>query len=140
GIAVMSTKNPHEIIVARKGSPLIVGLGDDELFIASDASALVGHTNQVVYLSDGEIGVCTKGGIELFDIDANALAPSVEKLELDLQSIQKKGYDHFLLKEIYEQPESLSSTLLGRVSTNPIRAQLGGLNMTDDELRAVEHV
>lgn len=140
GIAVVSTRNPEEIIVARKGSPLIVGLGDDETFIASDASALVGHTDQVVYLQDGEIGVCTKSGIELFDIDANAVATSVEKLELDLQSIQKKGYDHFLLKEIHEQPESLRSTLLGRVSTDPIRAQLGGLNMTDSELRAVEHV
>lgn len=140
GIAVLSAKNPDEIVVARKGSPLIVGLGDDETFIASDASALVGHTDQVVYLQDGEIGVCTKNGIELYDIDANNVTTSVEKLELDLQSIQKKGYDHFLLKEINEQPESLRSTLLGRVSTDPIRAQLGGLNMTADELRKVENV
>lgn len=140
GIAVMSVKNPDEIVVARKGSPLIVGLGEGETFIASDASALVGHTDQVIYLHDGEIGVCTRDGIELYDIEANAVDHTVEKLELDLQSIQKKGFDHFLLKEIYDQPESLRSTLRGRVSTQPLRAQLGGLNMTDAELRKVEHV
>lgn len=140
GIAVISVKNPSEIVVARKGSPLIVGLGDGEAFVASDASALVGHVDQVVYLRDGEIGVCTREGVQLYDIEANEVNPSVEKLELDLQSIQKKGYDHFLLKEINEQPETLRSTLLGRVSTSPLRARLGGLNMTDKELRAVEHV
>lgn len=140
GIAVMSVKNPEEIVIARKGSPLIIGLGDDETFIASDASALVGYTNQVIYLRDGEIGLCTREGVELYDIEANAVDAAVEKLELDLQSIQKKGYDHFLLKEIYEQPESLASTLRGRVSTDPLRAQLGGLNMTESELRAVKNV
>lgn len=140
GIAVLSTKNPEEIVIARKGSPLIVGLGEDETFVASDASALVGHTDQVIYLRDGEIGVCTSGGVQLYDIEANVIDAAVEKLELDLQSIQKKGYDHFLLKEIFEQPESLRSTLLGRVSTDPLRARLGGLNMTDNELRSIEHV
>lgn len=140
GIAVISARNPTEIIVAKKGSPLIVGLGNSETFVASDASALVGRSDQVIYLRDGEIGVCSREGVQLYDIEANEVNPSVEKLELDLQSIQKKGYKHFLLKEIYEQPESLNSTLLGRVSTSPLRASLGGLNMTDKELRQIEHV
>lgn len=140
GIAVLSVKNPSEIVVARKGSPLIVGLGEGEVFVASDASAFVGYTDQVIYLRDGEVGICSREGVQLYDIEANAVDPSVEKLELDLQSIQKKGYDHFLLKEIFEQPQSLASTLLGRVSTDPLRARLGGLNMSDDELRKVEHV
>jgi len=140
GIAVISVKNVEEIVIARKGSPLIVGLGENEVFIASDASALVGHTDQVIYLSDGEIGVCSRDGVQLYDIEANVVDVAVEKLELDLQSIQKKGYDHFLLKEIYEQPESLNSTLRGRVSIDPLRARLGGLNMSDAELRAIEHV
>lgn len=140
GIAVVSEADPSEIVIARKGSPLIVGVGDGEVFIASDASALVGHTDRVIYLSDGEVGVCREDGVQLYDIEANVVTPSVEKLELDLQSIQKKGFDHFLLKEIFEQPESLTSTLRGRVSSSPLRAQLGGLNMSDDELRAVEHV
>ncbi len=140
GIAVLSVKNPEEIVVARKGSPLIVGVGDDEVFIASDGSALVGYTDQVIYLHDGEIGLCTRGGIQLYDIDSNAVDANVEKLEMDMQSIQKKGFDHFLIKEIYEQPESLRSTLSGRVNAETMTAKLGGLNMTDDELRAIEHV
>ena len=140
GIAVMSVKNPDEIIVARKGSPLIVGVGDDETYIASDASALVGYTDKVVYLHDGEIGVCTRAGVELFNIDIKGVEVKTEKLELDLQSIQKKGYKHFLLKEIHEQPESLRSTLSGRISAKDMRAQLGGLNMTSSELRKVKNV
>jgi len=140
GIAVMSIKNPNEIIIARKGSPLIVGVGEGEVFIASDASALVGYTNQVVYLHDGEVGVCSRDGVQLYDIDANEVDATVETLELDLQAIQKKGYDHFLLKEINEQPDSLRSTLSGRVNADNLYARLGGLNMTDDELRDVEHV
>ncbi len=140
GIAVMTTRNPDEIVVARKGSPLILGVGDGEMYVASDASALIGHTNKVIYLNDGEIGRCTRDGVELSDIDAHAIDAKVETLELDLQSIQKKGYDHFLLKEIFEQPESLRSTLSGRVQADKMLAKLGGLNMTDDELRAVRHV
>lgn len=140
GIAVMSTKNPEEVVIARKGSPLIVGVGDGELFIASDGSAIVGHTDHVVYLRDGEIGLCTRQGIQLYDIDANAVEATIEKLELSLQSIQKKGFDHFLLKEIHEQPDSVTSTLSGRINTTTNSVKLGGLNMTDKELRAVEHV
>jgi len=140
GIAVMSIKNPNEIIIARKGSPLIVGVGEGEVFIASDASALVGYTNQVVYLHDGEVGVCSRDGVRLYDIDANEVDATVETLELDLQAIQKKGYDHFLLKEINEQPDSLRSTLSGRVNADNLYARLGGLNMTNDELRDIEHV
>lgn len=140
GIAVVSVKNPDEIVVARKGSPLILGVGDGEMYVASDASALIGYTDKVIYLSDGEIGRCTRDGVELSDIEAHAIDAKVETLELDLQSIQKKGYDHFLIKEIFEQPESLRSTLSGRVLPDKMIAKLGGLNMTDDELRAVRHV
>ncbi len=140
GIAVMSVQNPDEVVVARKGSPLIVGVGEGEVFVASDASALIGQTDQVVYLHDDEIGVCTRDGVQLYDIDINVVDMAVEKLELDMQSIQKKGYDHFLLKEIWEQPESLKSTLNGRVNAESGTVKLGGLNMTDDELRAVRNV
>lgn len=140
GIAVLSTKNPREIVVARKGSPLIVGIGDKELFVASDASALVGYTDQVIYLRDGEIGVCTEDGVQLFDIDSHVKESVVEKLEIDLQAIQKKGFDHFLLKEIHEQPESLRSTLSGRLQVDQGLARLGGINMSQDELRAVKNI
>ncbi|MBP6037956.1 MAG: glutamine--fructose-6-phosphate transaminase (isomerizing) [Candidatus Saccharimonas sp.] len=140
GIAVISDKNRDEIVVARKGSPLIVGVGEGEMFVASDASALLGHTKKVIYLHDGEIGLCTRNGVQLYDIEAHAVEAQVETLELDLQAIQKKGFDHFLLKEISEQPDSLRSTLSGRVNLDTMTTKLGGLNMTDDELRAVKHV
>jgi glucosamine--fructose-6-phosphate aminotransferase (isomerizing) len=140
GIAVMSVRNPDEIVVARKGSPLVLGAGDGEVFIASDPSALVGHTDQVIYLKDDEVASCRREGVELTDANAEPLSPSIEKLEMDVQSIQKKGYDHFLLKEIYEQPETLRSTLSGRVSLEDVRVQLGGINMTDDELRGIKNI
>lgn len=140
GIALFSTKNPDEIIVARKGSPLIIGVAEGELFIASDASALVGYTDQVIYLHDGEIGVCTRGGVQLYDIDSHVLEATIEKLELDLQSIQKEGFDHFLLKEIYDQPQSLRATLSGRINLATRSVKLGGLNMTDEELRSIRNI
>ena len=140
GIAVIASEHPDEIVVARKGSPLILGLGSDEIFIASDASALVGHTDTVIYLRDGEMATCRRDGVQLYDIEARAVEANVEKLELDIQSIQKKGFAHFLLKEIHEQPDSLRSTLSGRVDSAAMRARLGGLNMTDDELRAVKNI
>ena len=140
GIALFSEKNPDEIIIARKGSPLIVGVSEGEVFIASDASALVGHTDQVIYLHDGEIGACTRDGVQLYDIETRSVEATIETLELNLEAIQKKGYDHFLLKEIYDQPTSLRSTLSGRVNVEASNIKLGGLNMTDDELRAVRNV
>lgn len=140
GIAVMSDKNTEEMVVARKGSPLIVGLGKSEIFVASDASALLGHTDKVIYLHDGEMALCRREGVQLYDIEAHAVNAQVETLELDLQAIQKKGFDHFLLKEICEQPESLRATLTGRVHLDTMTTKLGGLNMTDDELRSVKHV
>lgn len=140
GIAVLDTTNPEEIIVARQGSPLIIGVGDGETYIASDASALVGYTNQVVYLHDGEIGRCTRSGLELQTIESQKLDVKIEMLDMDMQAIQKQGFDHFLAKEIYEQPTSLTSTLAGRVLPDQKYARLGGLNMSDDELRQVKHV
>lgn len=140
GIAVLSVRNPHEIIVARKGSPLIIGVGEDEVFIASDASALVGHTDQVIYLKDGEIAVCDKDGVRLCDITTETVEATVEKLELDMQAIQKKGFDHFLLKEIYEQPETLRATLRGRLNLDNMTAHLGGPNMTPHELREIRNI
>lgn len=140
GIAVIDDQNPDEIIVARKGSPLIIGVGNNETYIASDASALVGHTNKVIYLHDGEIARCTRDGAELFTVDARAVPAEVETLELDVQSIQKMGHDHFLLKEIHEQPDSVRATLSGRVNSKTGAVKLGGINMSDDELRSIENI
>jgi len=140
GIAVVSTRQPDEIVVARMGSPLIIGLGDDETLIASDASALVGHTSQAVYLNDGEMAVCSSEGIQLKDLTTRPIFPKVEIIEVDMQAIQKQGYDHFLLKEISEQPQTLRSTLNGRVILDEGRVQLGGLNLTPEQLAGIEHV
>jgi len=140
GIAVISARRPDEVVVARKGSPLIIGVGDGETLIASDASALVGHTSQAIYLNDGEMAVCHKDGVELQDLASQPISARVETIEVDMQAIQKQGYDHFLLKEIVEQPQTLRSTLNGRVIAEETRVQLGGLNLSVDELRQIEHV
>lgn len=140
GIAVFSVKNPREIVVARKGSPLIIGVGEDEVFIASDASALVGHTDRVIYLKDGEIAVCNDDGVGLCDITTESVEATVEKLEMDMQAIQKKGFDHFLLKEIHEQPDTLRATLRGRINLDNMTAHLGGPNMAPEELRDIRNI
>ncbi len=140
GIAVVSSRDPGKVVVARAGSPLIIGVADNETFIASDASALVGHTDQAIYLNDGELAVCKAGEVKLLDLASQPVSKKVETIEVDMQSIQKQGYDHFLLKEIMEQPDTLSSTLNGRVDVKRKRVQLGGLNLTDAQLRATKHV
>jgi glucosamine--fructose-6-phosphate aminotransferase (isomerizing) len=140
GIAVISDREQEKVVVARKGSPLIIGVGSGETLIASDASALIGHTSEAIYLNDGELAVCYADKVELRDLASQPLSARVEKIEVDMQAIQKQGYDHFLMKEIMEQPATLASTLNGRVIPKEHRAMLGGLNMTEDELRSVEHV
>lgn len=140
GIAVISTREPDEIIVARAGSPLIIGIGEDEVVIASDASALIGHTSQAIYLNDDELAICRRNGVELESLDHVSIVPKIETIEADVQAIQKQGYDHFLLKEICEQPQTLQATLNGRVIADEQRVQLGGLNLSPQQLRDIEHV
>lgn len=140
GIAVVSVRNPDEIIVARSGSPLIIGVGDDEIYIASDASALVGYTTQAIYLNDGELAICSRDGVELRNLAAQPISAQVETIEVDMQAIQKQGYDHFLLKEISEQPNTLRSTLSGRVNVKDKTVTLGGLNLSAKDLRGIEHI
>lgn len=140
GIAVLSSRQPDTIIVARKGSPLIIGVGDNETIIASDASALLGHTSQAIYLNDGEIAECTASDVRITDLGSTPLPAMVEQIEGDLQSIHKGGYDHFLVKEINEQPETLQATLNGRVLVDERRVKLGGLNMEPAELAALRHI
>lgn len=140
GIAVISTREPDVIIVARAGSPLIIGVAEQETIIASDACALLGHTDQAIYLKDGEIAVCRRDGVDLQDLDAQPIPIRKEKIEADEQSVRKQGYDHFLLKEINEQPQTLLSTLNGRVVVEDAHIQLGGLNLTAEQLQAIEHI
>ncbi len=140
GIAVISTREPDTIVAARLGSPLIVGVADDETLVASDASALVGHTDKAIYLNDGEIAVCTAGDVRLLDLASEPVSAKVETIEIDLQSMQKGGFDHYLMKEIFDQPDSLRATLNGRVIKDQDLLRLGGLNMSDEELRKVKNI
>ncbi|MDR1969878.1 MAG: glutamine--fructose-6-phosphate transaminase (isomerizing) [Candidatus Nomurabacteria bacterium] len=140
GIAVASTREPDKIIVARLGSPLIIGVGTNETLVASDASALLGHTKNAIYLNDGEIGVITTNSVDLYDLDNHPITPKVETIMTDLVAIQKQGYDHFLLKEIMEQPRSLTETLRGRIDPHQKTVKLGGINMSPVDLRNIRHI
>ncbi|MBR3056227.1 glutamine--fructose-6-phosphate transaminase (isomerizing) [Candidatus Saccharibacteria bacterium] len=140
GIAVVSRKNPEELVVARSGSPLVIGVGNDETLIASDASALVGHTKRAIYLNDGEVAKVKKNSIEIRTLDAEPVSAKVEEIETNLSAIQKGGYEHFLLKEIMEQPESLAETLRGRVDAVDGTVRLGGPGLKEAELRKIRHL
>lgn len=140
GIAAVSVLNPSEIVVARSGSPLVIGVGHDETLIASDASALVGHTKRAIYLNDGEVATVTRNSIEVKTLNAQPVSAKVEEIETNLAAIQKGGYEHFLLKEIMEQPNSLAETLRGRVNTAEGSVRLGGPGLTETELRNIRHL
>ncbi len=140
GIAVLSEKEPGEIVVARSGSPLVIGVGTDETLIASDASALVGHTKRAIYLNDGEVARITGDSIEIKTLDSEPVSAKVEEIETNLAAIQKGGYEHFLLKEIMEQPKSLAETLRGRVDLGQGIVHLGGPGLTEAELRGIKHL
>ncbi len=140
GIAVVSEKNPDELVVARSGSPLVIGVGNNETLIASDASALVGHTKKAIYLNDGEVALVTKNSIEIKTLNAEPVSAKVEEIETNLAAIQKGGYDHFLLKEIMEQPDSLAETLRGRLNVKDGTVRLGGPGLSEAELRKIKHL
>ena len=140
GIAVFSPKEPDNIVVARLGSPLIIGLGKDETIIASDASALLGYTREAIYLNDGELAVCSRDGAEVFNLAMKHLDTEPEEIEGAVEQIQKGGYDHFLLKEIMEQATTLPNTLSGRIDPKAGKMHLGGPNLTAKEMRDVKHI
>ena len=140
GIAVISVKNPNEIVVARSGSPLVIGVGHGETLVASDASALVGHTKRAIYLDDGEVATITKNSVEIKTLNAEPVSAKVEEIETNLSAIQKDGYDHFLLKEIMDQPESLAETLRGRINIDAGTVHLGGPGLSEGELRKIKHL
>jgi glutamine---fructose-6-phosphate transaminase (isomerizing) len=134
GIAAVNSDDPEKIYVARKGSPLLIGIGDNEMFIASDASPIVEYTKKVIYLEDGEMAVVTKNSYEVKTIDDIALTKEVHELALSLDAIEKAGYPHFMLKEIFEQPDAISDCLRGRLQLDTNTIQLGGLVDVMDQL------
>jgi len=127
GIAVVSAEEPGAIVVARKGSPLIIGVGRGEYIIASDAAAILEHTTQVIYLSDNEIAHITADGFRTTTLDAQPVTKEVQEVEWSLEQIELAGYEHYMLKEIFEQPASLQTCLRGRVDLREGAVHLGGL-------------
>ena len=140
GIAVFSPLEPGQIVVARLGSPLIIGVGKGETIIASDASALLGYTREAVYLNDGELAVCSADNVDVYNLNLKHLDTNTETIEGDLAQIQKGGYDHFLLKEIMEQATTLHNTLSGRIDPKNGTMHLGGPNLTVQEMKDLRHI
>lgn len=134
-LAVFATDNPNKIVVAKMGSPLVIGLGDNEYFIASDATPFLEYTKQAIYLEDGEMAVTELGkDVALTRIESDELVdPFIHQLQLDLASIEKGGYDHFMLKEIFEQPKSIEDTYRGRLLPDQGMIKLGGLEEYKDK-------
>ncbi len=134
GLVAMCCDEPDKLVAARKGSPLIVGVGHDEYIIASDASAILAHTANVVYFDDGEMAVITREGMRTMTVDNVPVTKEVHEIEWSLEQIAKGGYEHFMLKEIMEQPESIRTTLRGRLDPRDNRVVLGGLSTVAREL------
>ncbi len=137
GVALVSANDSDLLIAARNGSPLVVGVGDGEYFLGSDAAPIVEHTRKVVYLNDGEMAVIRRGGFEVRSIDNEVTSKEIHELEWDLEQIEKGGYPHFMLKEIFEQPVSIEDCMRGRVGTDIV---LGGLADSMDRIRNARRI
>ncbi len=140
GIAVLFADHPDTIVVARNGSPLVIGLGDGETVVASDPQAVVAHTRQVLYLEDKELAVVTREGAKVLTLEGRTVDSTVETLDGDYALASREGFAHFMLKEIHEQPRSVRRALRGRIQVEEGNAKLGGLNKTPRDLLAVERV
>jgi glutamine---fructose-6-phosphate transaminase (isomerizing) len=127
GLAIICREENDKIIAARKGSPLVIGVGNGEYFIASDATPIIEHTNSVIFLNDDDVAVIQKGELSLKTIRNDTQRPVVHKLNLEIGEIEKNGFDHFMLKEIFEQSRSILDTLRGRISPDHDEVRLGGL-------------
>ncbi|MER5867382.1 glutamine--fructose-6-phosphate transaminase (isomerizing) [Kitasatospora sp. NPDC002040] len=140
GIAVVDAEQPDRIVVARNGSPIVLGLGEKEMFVASDVAALVRYTRQVVHLEDGELCTVRADGFRTFTEDARTVTRQPSTVDWEIDSYDTAGYEHFLLKEIHEQPASVERTLSGRLDERFATAHLGGLNLDARELREIRRV
>ena len=140
GICVISSREPDKIVVARKGSPLVIGIGTGEYFIASDAAPIVEHTNKVVYLSDGELAVVKKDGYVVKTIDNVEQKKIITELDFSLEKIEKGGFEHFMLKEIFEQPAVMHDVMRGRVRVDEGRICLGGIEDYLDRLKQAKRI
>lgn len=140
GLAVMHAREPEKIVVARLGSPLMLGIGEDGLYVASDAAPLLSRTRKVVYLEDGEMAILTNKGYTVRDVEHKAVAKEVETLEWNAEAVQKNGFPHFMLKEIMEIPKVIQDTLRGRIELREGSVVLGGLRDVAERLKGIRRI
>lgn len=140
GIAAVHANEPGRIVGARNGSPLVVGVGDGEMLLASDVTALMAHTSTVVYLNDGDVVSMSPGEFRISDRDDNPVDPTLDQVTWKLDAIEKEGFSSYMEKEIFEQPESVERALSGRMDFEYGSAKLGGLNLSKKELHAIERL
>jgi len=140
GLAIMFKELPDVLFAARLGSPLVVGVGDNEHFIASDAAPLVGHTDKIVYLSDNELAIVTAENLRIIHRDTGHVAHDVKRIEFEETAVHLNGYAHYMLKEIFEQPETLQNAMRGRLSVEEASSVFGGLNISPQQLRNVNRI
>lgn len=139
-IVLMSEDDPTQLIAARKSSPLVIGVGENEFFFASDATPIIEFTKDVIYLDDNQIAHVRNGELKIVNLENERQAPYIQKLELELEAIEKGGYDHFMLKEIFEQPRSIADSMRGRVNSEEGILQLGGLRDYMDKLADAKRI
>lgn len=140
GILVLSKNDPDMIIAARRGSPMVLGIGDGEFVVASDAAAIIQFTRQVIYLTDNEIAVITRNCFKTINLDNEPTDTTVHNIDFDLEQIEKSGYEHFMLKEIFEQPNTFHDAYRGRLLLEEGNVRLGGLRPVADALRNAKRV
>ncbi|HNQ67543.1 MAG TPA: glutamine--fructose-6-phosphate transaminase (isomerizing) [Bacteroidales bacterium] len=140
GLVIMSEDNPEKLIAARKGSPLVIGIGRGEYFIASDATPIIEYTNSVIYLNDDDIAVIGLDGLNLTNLKKVKQIPNIKKIDLKLDEIEKNGFEHYMLKEIYEQPRAIRDTYRGRLNFESKYLKLGGLHNVFSELKEAKRI
>ncbi|PIS16561.1 MAG: glutamine--fructose-6-phosphate transaminase (isomerizing), partial [Candidatus Portnoybacteria bacterium CG09_land_8_20_14_0_10_44_13] len=140
GIAVLSQREPNKIVAARKGSPLILGVGKDEFIIASDVAAIIRYTDRVVYLNDGEMVVIGRDGYEVSNLERTRIDKRVDRIDWSVEKAEKQGFAYFMLKEIFEQPEAIKNAIRGRVLSADGNVKLGGLDDVRERLREINRL
>ena len=140
GVACMSHEEPGVLIVARRGSPIVLGLGDNETIVASDASAIIKHTRQAIYLDDNDIAKINGGEIDIRSLDAGSVDRQASEIDWSPDAVEKGGYEHYMLKEVFEQPEAIRNTIRGRMDVERGTTMLGGLNLTPREVVDIQRL